>query len=63
MLRFTAAVHKKEWQWGQKLIPLFCHHPYCTMLLVGIVAPILVLMAVALSACLVALPFGLIFGW
>ena len=63
MLRLSAAVHKKETEWDKKLERIFFRHPYFSMFLVGIVAPIMVLIAVVLSTCIIALPMALIFGW
>lgn len=63
MLKLSTAVHRKELELDEKLERIFFHHPYFGMFLVGIVAPIMVLAAVFLATCAVALPLGLIFGW
>lgn len=63
MLRLSAAVHKKEMEFDEKMEQIFLRHPYFGMFLVGIVAPIMVVAAVALFTCILALPMGLIFGW
>lgn len=63
MLRLSAAVHKKEMAFDEKLEHIFFCHPYLGMFFACIVAPIMVLVAVALGTCIIALPMGLIFGW
>ena len=63
MLRLSVAVHKKEMEFDEKMGRIFFRHPYFSMFLVGIVAPVMVLAAVALCTCILVLPMGLVFGW
>lgn len=63
MLRLSAAVHKKEMAFDEKMEHFFLLHPYFALFFAGIVAPIMVLAAVVLGTCIIALPMGLIFGW
>lgn len=63
MLKLFAAAHQKETAFEEKLERCFYHHPYFALLFLGVLAPLMVLVAVALGTCIIAIPMSLLFGW
>ncbi|WP_435029242.1 hypothetical protein [Levyella massiliensis] len=63
MLKPIAVAQQKEIAFEEKLECYFCHHAYFFLFFTGILAPILVLVAVALVTCIIMIPMSLLFGW
>ncbi len=63
MLKKLTALHQKTSALDEKMEHMFFVHPCVALFLSGIVAPIVVLGAVFLGTCIVALPVGAFLGW
>lgn len=63
MTAIIELIHKFEAAFDRKAERFAFHHPYLAFLAMFIGMPIFILIAVAVSTTLIALPMAWIFGW